>query len=106
MRVSEVLDTRVKDIEESGLNTRRTKGSNDALILWNEELHHAIDLGLDGYIRIPDMPIVNDGKGHPIRKHTFHTAWQRLIKKAEEAGIKRFTFHDLKAKGISDFEVH
>ena len=50
------------------------------------------------------MPIVNDGKGSVIRASRFHTAWQRLMIKAIEKGISRFTFQDLKAKGVSDFE--
>jgi len=50
------------------------------------------------------MPIVNDGKGSSIRVERFKTAWQRLMKKVVLQGIKRFTFQDLKAKGVSEFE--
>ncbi len=50
------------------------------------------------------MPIVNKGKGSPILASTFHTAWQRTMKKATNQGMERFTFQDLKAKGVSDFE--
>ena len=33
------------------------------------------------------------------------TAWQRLMKSAVEGGLKEsFTLHDLKRKGVSDFE--
>jgi hypothetical protein len=55
-------------------------------------------------MRVPDMPIVNNGKGSNIRVERFKTAWQRLMKKVVLQGIKRFTFQDLKAKGVSDFE--
>ena len=31
--------------------------------------------------------------------------WQRLMSKAvKEAGIERFTFHELKARGVTDFD--
>ena len=103
MRLSETLDTRVRDIQENGLLTRRLKGSNDAITLWSDRLRTVVDRGLKGQLRVPDMPIVNNGKGSPIREETFKTAWQRLIRKAELKGIKRFTFQDLKAKGVSDF---
>lgn len=104
MRLSETLHTRVRDIQEKGLHTRRLKGSNDAITLWNDRLHRAVDSGLKGQLRVPDMPIVNNGKGSPIRASKFHTAWQRLMKKATDKGMERFTFQDLKAKGVSDFE--
>jgi integrase len=104
MRLSETLDTRVRDIQDKGLHTRRLKGSNDAITLWSDRLRFVIDRGLKGQMRVPDMPIVNNGKGSNIRVERFKTAWQRLMKKVVLQGIKRFTFQDLKAKGVSDFE--
>lgn len=47
------------------------------------------------------MPVVNNGKGQGIRLSAFKSAWQRLMNKA---ACERFTFHDLKAKGVSDFD--
>jgi integrase len=37
MRLSETLDTRVRDIQDKGLHTRRLKGSNDAITLWSDK---------------------------------------------------------------------
>ena len=98
MRASEVLDTRVKDIEEEGLNTRRLKGSDSALTLWSPALLAAVDRGLVGCLRVPEMPIVNKN-GSPVRYSALRSAWVRATAKA---GIKA-NFHDLKAKGVSDF---
>lgn len=103
MRLSETLHTKVKDITEKGLLTRRLKGSNDAITIWSNRLKGAVDSGLKGQLRVPEMPIVNSGKGSPVKASTIKTAWQRLMKKCTENGIVRFTFHDLKAKGVSDF---
>lgn len=94
MRIGEVLDTRVRDIEEEGLNTRRLKGSDDALTRWSPRLKAAVDRGLSGCVRVPDMPIVNIN-GSPIKYDAFHKAFKAL-----GAG---FHIHDLKAKGVSDF---
>jgi integrase len=99
MRLSEVLDTKCKDIESEGLNTRRLKGSDSALTLWSERLQKAVNRGLGGVLRVPDMTIVNQN-GSPVRRSSFQTTWQRRMKNFEP----RFTFHDLKAKGVSDFE--
>ena len=98
MRLSEVLDTRVKDIEDAGLNIRRLKGSDDALTLWTSRLKKAVNKGLEGCIRTPEMTIVNRN-GSPVRRSSFQTTWGRRMRKFEP----RFSFHDLKAKGVSDF---
>jgi integrase len=99
MRLSEVLDARVKDIEPEGLNIRRLKGSDDALTLWSPRLEKAVNRGLEGCIRTPEMTIVNRN-GSPIRRSSFQTTWQRRMKTFEP----RFSFHDLKAAGVSDFD--
>ena len=101
MRVSEALDTRFKDVEPDGLNTRRVKGSNDALTLWTPRLKSVVEMGLEGSLKVPDMPIVNNNKGSPVTYSALRSAWVRAIKKS---GVKGCTFHDLKAKGVSDFE--
>ena len=40
-----------------------------------------------------------------VRANAFVSAWRRATDKAiKETGIESFHFHDLKAKGVSDFE--
>jgi len=97
MRRSEVLDVRVKDIESDGLNTRRIKGSNSALTLWTVRLKDAVDLGLKGKLRVPEMTVV----GMEVRGDTFTQGFRALVKRS---GVEWFTFHDLKSKGVSDFK--
>jgi integrase len=104
MRRGEVLDLRVKDIETEGLNTRRSKGSNSTLTLWNDRLEKAINQGLEGCLRVPEMPVINNGKGSQVAESAFKSAFQRLQAKFKAMGVEHFTFHDLKAKGVSDFE--
>ena len=99
MRLSEVLDTRVKDIEDEGLNIRRLKGSNGSLTLWSTRLENAVNRGLEGCIRTPEMTIVNRN-GSPVRRSSFQTTWQRRMVNF----TPRFSFHDLKAAGVSDFD--
>ncbi len=104
MRSIECLDSRVKDITHRGLIVRRAKKSNDALTLWSRELTSAVDMGLEGCMRVPEMPIINNGKGGEVKMEAFRTAWQRLMKRTKkETDMKHWVFHDLKAKGVSDF---
>jgi integrase len=96
MRRSEVLDTRYRDVEDKGLNTRRIKGSDSALTLWTPRLKAAVELGLKGKMRVPEMPLVGMG----IKGDTFTQGFRKLVNRA---GVEWFVFHDIKAKGVSDF---
>ena len=53
-----------------------------------------------GKIRVPDMLVVTY-RNTTIRGDTFSKRFRALV---IEAGVESFTFHDLKAKGVSDFE--
>ena len=99
MRRNEILNTRVKHILEEGLDTRRLKGSRDAITLWSDRLKAAVNLGLKGKIRVPEMPIVTD-HGSDIKPNAFSKAFNKLVKRA---GVEPFTFHDLKSRGVSSF---
>lgn len=47
------------------------------------------------------------GKAGQVAEEAFTSAWQRLMAKAKAAGLRQtFTFHDLKAKGITDHTEH
>ena len=90
-RKSEVLALRVEDILEDGLRLERLKGSEGEITMWSERLRAAVsDVRADPYIC------------HRYKKDAFDSAWRRLMARAEKAGVERFTFHDLKAKGVSD----
>jgi integrase len=97
MRRAAVLDTRYKDMLEQGLNTRRLKGSRDAITLWSPRLRDACELGLKGRMRVPDMSIV-DFRG---KVNYFSIRFARYVK---SAGVEPFTFHDLKSMGVSNFD--
>ena len=107
MRLCEVLDLKQSDIGELGIHVRRTKGSRDNITLWSDRLEAAVKLA-------KSLPLPT---AHPINPHLirgvsgqrmtvsgFQTLWQRLMTKASAQGIERFTFHDLKARGVSDTE--
>lgn len=53
MRVSEVFDTRYKDMSNDGLDTRRLKGSKDAITEWTPRLKDICEYGLEGCLRVP-----------------------------------------------------
>ena len=90
-RLSEVKALRETDVSDTHVTLDRVKGSEGELTALSERLRQAVEAsGEDGYI------------AHRYSEHAFRSAWRRLQGKMDKAGIERFTFHDLKAKGISD----
>lgn len=101
MRRCEILDLKKSDILPEGLNTRRSKNSNDSITLWSDKLRKAIDVGLNYKRKIDSLYIFADKNGQPITDSAFTSAWDRASKRYTG---KPFTFHDLKAKGVSDVD--
>lgn len=105
-------------IEKTGLRLDRAKGSRGEITKWSPRLRAAVDaakeLPLNSRTITPYL--IHDKEGRPINQNTFESAWKRLMERAikgvevEPGKIlkieKAFTFHDLKAKGVSDHKNH
>ena len=90
-RKSEVLDLMQFDLLPEGVRVRRGKGSKVNIVGWSPRLEAAVNRAL---ANSKSSYLIHDKHGEKILISSFDTAWQRL-----KAG---FTFHDLKAKGVSD----
>ena len=101
-RKSEVLDFQRHDILDQGLQLRRIKGSKHNIVKWSPRLRAAVDACLHKPSIIPSMYLFHDKHGGKILTSTFGSAWGRHMRDYIDKGGTRFTFHDLKAKGISD----
>lgn len=106
MRPFEVRALREDHIIEEGVFVERGKGSANEITRWSPKLKKAVEEARKLH---PDSPVVMSrplfhGKnGAPIPKSAFQTAWTRVMTKALNKGLKeRFTFHDLKARGITN----
>jgi integrase len=54
---------------------------------------------------LPDLPrayVLRSRDGKPYSENGFRAIWQRTMRKYVKAGGVRFTFHDLRAKSVSD----
>lgn len=100
LRLSEVLDLDRSCLLEEGLLAIRRKGSKDALVTWSDRLRSAVNPPGQTSTRW----LFVSKTGGRMAETTVQTAWQRLMKNAVGGGLKeRFTLHDLKRKGVSDF---
>lgn len=123
MRMSEVLDLTDANYLENGLLVKRRKGSKNNITEWSPRLSNAWNTAIKTRNKIlrdrkqptPLRPenrtlIISERTGDKINTSTLKTALSRIGKVAEETakerGVEfvRFTFHDLKRKGISDTE--
>lgn len=105
MRLCEVLDLKQSDLVELGVHVRRTKGSRDNITLWSDRLEAVVKQckNLPMPAAHPINPYLIRGiSGQRLTVSGFQTLWQRLMTKASSLGHERFTFHDLKARGVSD----
>lgn len=105
MRLCEVLDLTDADLTEGGIHVRRRKGSKDNITRWSPALIAAAARAKA--LRQPHAVAQLDPEkrylfvsraGGRLSETTVQTAWQRLMRGQPD----RFTFHDLKRKGVSD----
>lgn len=98
-RRGEVLALTVDDIKDNGLLINRSKGSKAEVTQWTPALRAVVEkaASLDG----PHDHLVRTKAGK-IAVPQFDSAWRRLMAKVSELGGAKFSYHDIKAKGLSD----
>lgn len=101
---TKVIGLRELHVENAGLRVIRAKGSKEQIIKWTQRLRDAVAAARALPGDNPDGHLVHDRNGNKIRATAFQSAWMRAMTQAvKKDKIERFTFHDLKAKGVSDF---
>ena len=105
-RTSEILALRLEDIRDEGLKLVRIKGSKTQIIGWTDRLRAVVDRARKRDSTIASFWLIHDRHGQPIKRNALQSTWGRKMRKALARGQlkERFSFHDLKAKGVSDFE--
>ena len=102
-RLSDVLSLKWEQIWEDGIFIQQGKTGKKQIKAWTERLLHVRSLAktLGGSVYV-----VCSSKGEKYSKSGFSDLWEKARTAAsEKLGRKiKGTFHDLKAKGISDYE--
>jgi len=118
LRGIEVVTLTDANVLEDGLLTNRRKGSRDNITKWSPKLRAAVDAaqahrGWTWERKRTPVPLsaaaralfVNQD-GQPLKKGTFDSAWQTMIRLAIQEGVisveQRFSVHGLKHAGITD----
>lgn len=102
-RRGEVLSLTRDDLKEvegqKVLHLKRTKGSRDeyTIIQPGGRLERAVEMASD-----QSHHLVHTHKCERVKGQQFANSWQRFMSEFVKTGGERFTFHDLKAAGITD----
>ena len=104
----EICNLTHDDILEEGLYIKRTKGSLPEITLWNRRLECAVNMAIK-LNKTPDSPFLfPDKDGSRLTEKKFSSRFRDIMRRLVESGKltreERFTFHDMKAKGVSDHE--
>ena len=101
LRQGDILSLERRNLTAAGVAVQTEKTGKGLLFPWAPELKATTDACLKERPQVRRFLICRrDGK--PMSSSGFQTLWQRLMTKAVAAGVERFTFHDLRAKSISD----
>lgn len=86
---------------EGILFEKRKKGAA-TLVRWTPRLRRYIKAALAMPSSITPMYVIHNQRGQPYTSQGFKTFVHRLMKTWESQGNERFTFHDLRAKAVTD----
>ncbi|WP_312744143.1 tyrosine-type recombinase/integrase [Cedecea neteri] len=106
-REGDVLDLRIADVRHEGIFIEQNKTGKKQIKQWSPRLRAAVDLAIEKLSRRSATGFLIPGpSGGAMNKKTFNTWWNKA-KKAAAIKLGRTvpgTFHDIKAKAISDYE--
>lgn len=101
-RVGDVLAMRLDQITEEGIYIRQKKTGKKQIKAWSPRLRDAISSARGGLAAGAGSTfVVCHENGEPVTYRQLNAAWRQAT---SMAGISGCTFHDIKAKGISDYD--
>lgn len=105
VRLGDVLDLRWSDIKEDGIFVEQNKTGTKQIKNWTPRLRAAIQLARNTLTE-NGIFVISGSDGGQVLKRTLQKWWTKAKAAAEHKAGLSFgcTFHDIKAKGISDYE--
>lgn len=108
-RQADVLDMKKSQIIEEGILIKQSKTSVSQIKGWSLRLHEVINNASDLPLKIgmSSIYVIHQPSGAKYTRDGFNSRWMKAKQEAKDKFPEMdfdFTFHDLKAKGISDLE--
>jgi integrase len=103
LRQGDLLGLEKCHLTEEGIDIVTAKTGKRLIIEWSADLRAVIDRAFEISPRVRQFVICNL-QGKRYTSDGFRTMWDRLMRKAADtkAITDRFTFHDIRAKSLSD----
>lgn len=104
-RLGDVLDLRWNEVIDAGLFIQQNKTGTKQIKEWSPRLRSAIQLARNTFGTGYGF-VITTSKGGKVMTKTLNNWWNDAKRAAEEKAGMPFgcNFHDIKAKGISDYE--
>lgn len=108
-RQGDVLALQRAQLVEQGIFIRQGKTAAKQIKAWSDRLMRAIELSKNLPIKngVTSIYVIHQPNGRRYTRDGFNSRWQQAREEAQRQFphlLFDFTFHDLKAKGVSDLE--
>jgi len=100
LRLGDILSLTDENIKEDGIHHQTSKTGRKMIFKWSNALIDAVALARKAGNN--SRHIIANRHGQRYTASGFKSAWQRLCRKAADAGIDRFQFRDLRTKAACD----
>lgn len=101
-RRGDLLSLTRGQLSDDGIAFRQSKTDAGILVEWSARLRAVVARAKALTPQVPGTYLLRTRTGAQYSAGGFKANWQRLMNKAVDMGVKRFTFHDLRAKAASD----
>lgn len=98
----QVLKLTRNHLERDGIAFQARKRGAGTLVQWTSRLRRLVRYALAMPCNIAPIYVIHTQDGTPYTADGFKSNWQRLMNEWCEMGHERFTFHDLRAKTVTD----
>lgn len=92
---------RLNNVLANGVLIERSKDSWDGVVTWSPRLRKWVRACKAHNKTAFSKYLIHNRTGGPITKPSLDSMWRRVWKKADDS-IEHFTFHDIKARGVTD----
>ncbi len=102
LRKGDILTLRLNQITDEGVWITQSKTGSKQLYEWTNGLHDVVNRAKQLKRPIRGLYLFCTRQGQPYSSSGFKAMWQRVQVKWAESGGTRFTFHDIRAKALTD----
>jgi integrase len=102
LRKGDILKLRLDQITDEGIWITQSKTGSKQLYEWTKGLHEVVARATQLKRPIRGLHLFCTRKGQPYSDSGFKAMWQRVQVKWAKSGGERFTFHDIRAKALTD----